>query len=403
MKVSVYKKDFPLFLHHPELIYFDSAATTQRPQEVVDALVRYYTQHNTNVHRTIYALGEHTSTQYELVRKQVADFIGARSEHEIIFTQGATDSLNLVALSWGVHNLTIGDEIVVTELEHHSNFVPWQRIAQKTGALLRIIPVAKSGELIIDPLENWITPATKLVALTHVSNVLGTTDKNFYALIRAAKAVGAKVVVDGAQAVGYIPVDVKKMGIDFYAFSAHKMFGPTGVGVLYVSQENYAQMIPSAFGGGAVFEVTSEVTSLLHPPRCYEAGTQPIAQVIGLGAAIQYIQKVGLQNIHTHTNALVNQFLTLVNDIPEIRIIGIVSELRKSAHLVTFVVAEMHAHDVAAYLDTHGICVRAGNHCAQLAARALGYDASVRVSFNIYNSAQEVDYFVKCLKKLVMH
>ena len=394
------KRDFPMLMHHKDLVYCDSAATAQKPQVVIDAITHYYTTMNASVGRGVYALAEQVTTQYENVREKVAQFIGAQSSQEIVFTRGTTDGINFVATAWGQQNIHAGDEIVVTALEHHSNFVPWQQLALAKKAVLKIIPVDVNGSLIINDLSVWITPKTKMVAVTHVSNALGVYNSHLEKLVSAAHAVGARVLVDGCQAVGYQPVNVQELGADFYVFSGHKVYGPTGVGVLYIKKSVQPDVPPYQFGGGAVFEVKEESTSFRVAPHCYEPGTPPIAQVLGLGAALDYVSKCGLNTIHAHVAQLCAQFIQGVVSIKTIKILGDVKQLEHSGHLVSFVVEGIHAHDVAAFLDTRGICVRAGHHCAQLVARSLGYEASVRVSFGLYNNAHDVTRVIEALSEL---
>lgn len=395
------KTDFPFFKKHTDCAYFDSAATTQRPQMVLDAVNQYYTQMNTNVGRGIYQLAEKATTECWAVRAQVAQFIGAASPDEILFTAGTTAAINTVAFGWGLNNLGPNDEVLVTELEHHANFVPWQQICKKTGATLKVIPVKKDGTLAITTMADWITPHTKMVAMTHISNVTGVQNSYLLELVKAAKQVGALVCIDGAQAVKTTPVDVQKLNCDFYAFSGHKMYGPTGVGVLYMKQSVQPLVQPLCFGGGAVAHVTKETTVLLDGPAKFEAGTLPIAQIIGLGAAINYVQSIGYDAVQKHTNQLVNQLLDGLEQLPTIKIIGSKPLLHQGGSLVSFTVDGVHAHDVAAFLDQHGICVRAGHHCAQPLAQALGYDACVRISFGLYNTPDDVKRLVSVLEKLI--
>lgn len=394
------KKDFPLFAQQTQLVYFDNAATTQRPQKVLDAMNNYYTHYNANVGRGIYGIAEQATHAVDNTRKQIANFIGASVPQEIIFTRGTTDSINIVAQSWAEHTIKAGDEIVVTQLEHHANFIPWQQLAQRKNAVLKIIPIDTQGQLQLDTLDKYITSQTKLVAVTHSSNALGGTIP-ITKIIAAAHKVGAHVLVDGAQTVGYESINVKELGCDFFVFSGHKMMGPTGIGVLYVKNEVYKEMKPASFGGGAVFQVSQKETVFLEPPLCYEPGTKAIAEIIGFGAAVEYLQSFGMQKISEHTTQLTNLLLDELSRLKKVTILGNQDALRKKGHVVSFVVDGMHPHDVAAFLDAKGICVRAGHHCAQPTFTALSYDASVRVSFNVYNDAQEISYFITCLKELL--
>lgn len=396
------KQKFPFFSNHKNMVYLDSASTSQKPQVVIDALFKYYTHMNANVGRGVYGLAEQVTTGYEKVRTTVATFIGAVSEKEIIFTQGTTQGINFIASTWGYDHVNEGDEILVTELEHHSNFVPWQQLAERKKAVLKIIPITHTGELACKNISDFITLKTKIVAITQVSNALGVGNIHLSAIIKAAHAVGAKVLVDGCQAVGYQEVNVQALGCDFYVFSGHKLYGPTGIGVLYIKQSVQKEVRPYQFGGGAVFEVKHSHTTMREAPYCYEAGTPPIAQVFGVGAALEYVNSVGINTIGKHTAALCTQTIEGLQKLPRVRILGDIEYLQKYGHVVSFLVEGIHAHDGAAFLDSHGICVRAGHHCAQLIARSLGYQASMRVSFAVYNNAHDVDLFLKAMHKLCL-
>jgi cysteine desulfurase/selenocysteine lyase len=394
------KADFPFFSYHKGIVYLDTAATAQKPQVVLDAMNGYYTQHTTNSGRGIYQLAEMTTQKCHDVRQKVADFIGASTASEIIFNAGATAGINFVANSWGQQHIKAGDEIIITQLEHHANFVPWQQLCQQKGAVLKIIPVDKNGQLQVSDIDQWVTSKTKLVAMTHVSNVLGTINPSIKLITQAARKVGAKVLLDGAQAVKSLEVDVQELDCDFYIFSGHKIYGPTGIGVLYCKKEVQKEIAPIAFGGGAVINVLEDTTELLPAPECFEPGTLPLAQIIGLGAAIDYIKSIGLLKIHEHLNQLTNQLLDGLKGISAVTSIGSEEQLRKEATMVSFVVDGMHPHDVAALLDSQGICVRAGHHCAQPLAAALGYNATIRVSFGLYNDAHDIQKLLDALKNL---
>lgn len=394
------KGDFPFFSHHKDIVYLDTAATAQKPQVVLDAMNNYYIQHTTNSGRGIYQLAETTTQKCHDVRQKVADFIGASTASEIIFNAGATAGINFVAQSWGQQHIKAGDEVVITQLEHHANFVPWQQLCKQKGAVLKVIPVNEDGQLQLGDIHQWIGSKTKLVAMTHVSNVLGTINPFIKLITQAAHKVGAKVLIDGAQAVKSLEVDVQELDCDFYIFSGHKIYGPTGIGLLYCKKEVQKEIAPIAFGGGAVINVLEDTTELLPAPECFEPGTLPLAQIIGLGAATDYLQNIGLVNIHLHLNQLTNELLDGLKHLPHIRIIGSEEQLRKEATMVSFVVDGMHPHDVAALLDSEGICVRAGHHCAQPLAAALEYNATIRVSFGLYNDAQDVQKLLDVLKTL---
>ncbi len=396
------RKFFPIFAQKREqpLIYFDNAATSQKPQSVIDAVSRFYTFSNANMNRGLYALGEKATESYEFVRFKTARFLNAVSSSEIIFTRGTTEGINTVVYSWGEHAIKEGDEIVISQLEHHSNFVPWQQLAKRKNAILKIIPVDREGVLDLSSLNDLITEKTKLVAITHASNALGMyTDVK--TIIAAAKEVGARVCIDGAQVAPFEALDVQDLGCDFYAFSGHKMLAPTGVGVLYIARSAQKECIPHVTGGGMVFDVHEQDSTFLAAPTCFEAGTPPIAQVIGFGAALDFLARNDLYEIKKHCIGLTKRTITGLQKLKKIKILGPVEQLKESAHLVSFMVDGMHAHDVATYLDRYGICVRAGHHCAQPLARRLGYESSVRISFYLYNTQEEVDYFLKVLKQLV--
>ncbi len=393
------KTDFPFFTHHQNSIYLDNAATTHKPQQVLDALNQFYTTVNANMHRGIYQLAETATAQFEATRVQVAHFLSAADPIEIIFTHGATAGINMVAHGWGNECIQEGDEVVVTELEHHSNFVPWQQLCIRKKAIFKIIPVTPQGLLDLSNIDEIITSKTKMVAVTQVSNAIGT-QVDLEKIITRAKKVGSRVLVDGCQAVPYHSVDVKKIDCDFYVFSGHKIMGPTGVGVLYARKNVHAEFIPPFTGGGMVLQVSSEKTTFLKAPRCYEAGTPPAAQVLGLSAALSYWKTHLAKGILDHVALLTALTIEGLQKMPYVRLLGPIDQLKKSGHLVSFVVDGMHAHDVAAYLDQYGICVRAGHHCAQPLARALGYEASVRVSFYSYTSVEDVMFFLKVLETL---
>lgn len=393
------KNDFPFFRHHPGLIYLDNAATTHKPQQVLDALNTFYITANANMHRGIYSLAEKATEDFEKTRDQVAHFLHAADSSEIIFTHGATEGINMVAHGWGNQCVNEGDEVVVTQLEHHSNFVPWQQLCIRKNAILKIIPVTDEGMLDLTSLDQIITHKTKMVAVTQVSNAIGTPVE-LEPIVARAQAVGARVLIDGCQAVPYQSVDVQKLACDFYVFSGHKIMAPTGVGVLYARKNVHSEFRPLFTGGGMVVQVTQQSVTFLKPPRCYEAGTPPAAQVVGLSAALSYFHEYGPAVLQKHVALLVRLTIEGLQKLSHIRILGPIEQLKQSGHLVSFVVEGVHAHDVAAYLDQHGICVRAGHHCAQPLAQKLTYQASVRVSFYLYSTIQDVEFLLKALKHL---
>ena len=393
------KDQFPLLKKHPSLIYLDNAATTQKPQAVIDALVDYYTNHNANIHRGIYTFGEQATQLYEQARATVADFIGAQQD-EIVFVKNATEGINLVASAWGLHHIKAGNNIVLTEYEHHSNLLPWQRLAQQSDATLRIIPVHDDGTLNYQKLDTVITAKTKLVAFSAVSNVTGAyTDSK--RIIDAAHKVGAKVLIDAAQLVAHEPVNVKHLDVDFMVFSGHKLFGPTGIGVLYIKKALQQEMVPYQVGGGVVFDVDWEQTHYAQGPHRFEAGTPPIAQAIGLAAAINWLKQQDVKAIAEHETSLMRMLLDGLERMPGIRILGSIEQLKHKGHLVSFVVDGVHAHDVAAFLNQANIAVRAGHHCAQPLARRLGVDASVRASMACYTTQKDIQRFLDKLNELI--
>ncbi len=398
-----YRDDFPILnqtVNDKPLCYVDNASTTQKPQAVLDAIIHFYTTNNANIYRGIHAFGEKATTLYENTRSLVAQFIGAHHADEIIFTRNTTESINFVAETWAMQHITKNDEIVLTELEHHANLLPWQRVAQKTGAQLKFIPVLPDGSLDYATIQNIITPRTKLVAFSPISNALGT-HVDTQLLIKHAREIGAKILIDAAQLVPHQKINVSQLDCDFLAFSGHKMLGPTGVGVLYIKKELHEIIPPYNVGGGIVFEANWHNATWLKSPHKYEAGTPPIAQVIGLGAAIEYLKKIDFEHLAKYEAALCAQLIDGLSQMPKITILGPIEQLRQKGHLVSFLVKNVHAHDVAAYLDQNGIFVRAGHHCAQPLAKKLGFDACTRISFYLYNTPQEVDRIIKTLDILI--
>jgi len=396
------RKDFPILkekINGLPIVYLDNAATTQKPKMVLDAILNFYTKYNANTHRGIYASGEKATSLYEQAREKVAKFIGAEPE-EIIFTRGTTEGINFVAATWGGEHINAGDEIVITELEHHANLIPWQQVAAKKGAILKFIPASNDGRLDLSNLSEIITDKTKLVACVHISNIVGShTDVE--KIVQAAKTVGAKVLIDAAQSVAHQKIDVKKLGCDFLAFSGHKMLGPTGIGVLYIKKELKDEVSPYQFGGGMVFEVDFDKASWCPTHRRFEAGTPPIAQAIGLGAAVDYLsQNVDFDALREHEAKLCKRMIDGLLAIEGIKALGPIDQLKEKGHLVSFVVDGIHSHDVAAYLSEQGICVRAGHHCVQPFAKKIGVDATVRASFYFYNTEQEVDTFLEKMKDI---
>ncbi len=394
------KKDFPFFFHN-NLTYCDNAATTQKPQAVIDAITNFYSINNAPVHRGIYAHAERATEQYEQARAAVAQFINAKN-NEIIFTNGTTESINLAAQAWTTYNLKAGDEIIITELEHHANILPWQQLAQSHGIILRWIPIDTHGNLDFKKYITLLNSKTKLVALTHSSNIFGIPIE-VKKYIREARKVGARVLIDAAQTAPRQTINVQELDCDFLVFSGHKMLGPTGIGVLYCKQEVHHELQPYKRGGGMVYSVSQETATWRAMPHMLEAGTPPIASAIALGAAINYLKTIDFTALKKHEAQLCEQLIDGLAQFPQVKILGDIPEIKKSGHMVSFVVDTIHAHDVAAYLDKHNICVRAGNHCAQPLCTKLGIDSSVRISFYLYNNSKDVERIIEVLRQLFGH
>ncbi|MBI2889835.1 MAG: cysteine desulfurase [Nitrospirae bacterium] len=399
LDVQAVRDLFPILeqrVHGKPLVYLDNAATTQRPRAVLDAMAEFYESYNANVHRGIYAFSEKASARYEEVRSKVQALIGAAAPEEIVFTRGTTEALNLVAQSWGRANLREGDEILVTEMEHHSNFVPWQMVAKETGARLRCARVTDEGRLDREDFRANLTGRTRIVALAHVSNVLGTINP-VADLAREAHTRGAIVVVDGAQAAGHLPVDVRALGCDFYAFSAHKMYGPTGVGALYGRLDLLDAMEPTMGGGGMIGEVTLERTTWADVPHRFEAGTMPIAEVIALGAAVDFLLDLDRETIRAHEERLTSYALARLKSCRGVKVFGPPTTAGR-APVLSLASHDVHPHDLATVMDRDGVAVRAGHHCAQPLMRRLGVGATARASFALYNTTDEVDAFIRSLE-----
>jgi cysteine desulfurase/selenocysteine lyase len=397
------RKDFPILkmqVADHELVYLDNAATSQKPHAVIDAITQFYTQYNNNIHRSVHAFGEQTTALYEKARAAVATFINA-DPTEIIFTKGTTEGINFIAQAWAAKNLREGDEIVLTELEHHANIFPWLEVARAKKIAIRYIPVTQHGELEYVSLPSIITNKTKLVSVAQTCNSLGTHN-DVAPIISAARAVGARVFIDAAQSAAHQPIDVQKMDCHFLAFSGHKMLGPTGIGVLYIKKELHDQVAPYQFGGGMIYEADYYHATWQKAPHKYEAGTPPIAQAIGLAAALEYKQKhIPWHAQQAHEAALCKQLIDDLSAHPEIQILGPIDQLKRQGHMVSFVIDGIHAHDAAAFLGSYGICVRAGNHCAQPLAQKLGIAAWLRASFYAYNTNEEVEKLLKYINLLL--
>jgi len=381
------RDQFPVFEAHPSLVYLDSAATSQKPRRVIDRLSRFYAAENSNIHRGVYALSAEATAMYDNARASVARFIGAALPGEVIFTRGTTEGINLVAQAWGRDSVTQGDEILVTEMEHHSNWVPWQVLAEATGATLRMVPVTESGELDLAAMARLITPRTRMVAVTHLSNVLGTINP-VREIADLAHAAGALVLVDAAQSVAHGAVDVRALGCDFLAFSSHKLFGPTGIGVLYGRRALLEQMPPWQVGGGMIGAVSIEGTTWADVPMKFEAGTPPISGAIGLAEAIAFVESLGPEAIVAHETELLALAIERLSGIPGIRLIGAAAQ---RASVISFTLEGVHPHDLGTVLDEAGIAIRAGHHCAQPLMRRFGVPATARASFSVYNTPEDVE------------
>jgi len=394
------RKDFPILhrlVHNKPLIYFDNAATTQKPKQVIESITNYYSNLNSNIHRGVHYLSQAATSEFECARNIVKSFINARYDEEIIFTRGATEAINLVAYSYGETNLKEGDEVLITEMEHHSNIVPWQIVCSKTGAKLKVVPFDDNGELILDEFEKIISPKTKIVSVVHISNSLGTINPIEY-IIRRAHDVGAVVLIDGSQSIQHLPVDVQKLDCDFFVFSGHKIYGPTGIGVLYGKKVILESMPPYQGGGDMILSVTFEKTIYNVLPHKFEAGTPHIEGAIGLGSAIRYVQNIGLDVIFDYETKLLNYASERLKEIPEVKIIG---NAKNKASLVSFVVENVHPHDIGTLLDCDGIAIRTGHHCTEPVMRHFGVPATSRASFAFYNTFEEIDQLVLSLKKIV--
>ena len=385
------RADFPILdrqVHGKPLIYLDSTATTQKPRQVLESLERYYRTYNANIHRGVYQIAEEATQAYEDARGKVARFLNARSPQEIVFTRGTTESVNLVAYSWGRANVRAGDVIVATEMEHHSNLVPWQLLAEERRATLRHIPVDPTGRLDLSGLDALLQGPVKIVALAHVSNVLGTINP-VAEITRRAHAAGAVVLVDGAQSVPHMPVDVRALDCDFLALSGHKMLGPTGIGALYAKRALLEAMPPFLGGGEMIREVRLDRSTWNDVPFKYEAGTMNIADTIAFGAAVDYLTAIGMDAVHEHGRQLTEKALEVLGSIPGVALYG--PPAAERCAIVSFNVDDIHAHDVAAVLDHEGIAVRAGHQCAMPLHAKLGLSSSTRASFHVYNSESEID------------
>ena len=393
------REDFPILkqlVYGKPLVYLDNAATSQKPQAVIDAITHFYTTDCSNVHRGVHLLSERATAAYEEARSVARRFINAGDPSEIVFVRGATEGINLVAQAYGRQHVKAGDEVVITAMEHHSNIVPWQMLCEEKGAKLRVAPINDRGEVILEEYEKLLGPKTRLVSVVHISNGLGTINP-VGRMIKMAHAWNAPVVVDGAQAAPHAKIDVQALDADFYVFSGHKVFGPTGIGILYGKSKLLEGMPPYQGGGDMISSVTFEKTLYNRVPYKFEAGTPNIAGSIGLGAALNYVTRVGLDNIAAHEHDLLGYATEAVSAIPGARLIG---TAREKAAVVSFVLGDIHAHDIGTILDREGIAIRTGHHCVQPVMQRFGVPATARASFAFYNTREEVDALVRGIHKV---
>ena len=398
--VARVKEDFPILkqtINGKPLVYLDNAATSQKPQSVIDALVGYYSADNSNVHRGVHTLSQRATDHYEEARSKVRRFINADDDREIIFVRGTTEAINLVAQTFGRENIHEGDEIIISAMEHHSNIVPWQMLCQERGATLKIAPIDDSGELLLDEYEALINPRTKLVSLVHVSNALGTIIPAKQ-VIEMAHARGVPVLLDGAQAVAHCRVDMQDLDCDFYAFSGHKLYGPTGIGILYGKADLLEAMPPYQGGGEMIRSVTFEKTLYNVLPHKFEAGTPNIAGSIGLGAAIDYVEELGIERIGAYERQLLEYGTELLSRISSVRMIG---TAREKSGILSFVMDGIHPHDIGTILDTEGIAIRTGHHCAQPLMDRFGIAATARASLSFYNTKEDLDALAEAIDRVI--
>jgi cysteine desulfurase / selenocysteine lyase len=392
------RQDFPILdqtIHGKKLVYLDNGATSQKPRAVIDAIVRYYQRDNANIHRGVHTLSMRATEAHDEARETVRRFIQASDASEIIFVRGATEAVNLVAETYGRANVGEGDEVLITAMEHHSNIVPWQMLCEQKGAHLRVAPINDAGELDLEAFEKLLTPRTQIVAVAHVSNALGTVNP-LRKIVQLAHAHDVPVLVDGAQAAPHLPVDVQALGCDFYAFSGHKVYGPTGIGVLYGKEELLAEMPPYQGGGDMIRSVTFEKTTYNVVPYKFEAGTPDIAGAIGLGVALEYVMALGMENVAAHGQDLLAYATERVGAIEGVRLIG---TAKNRAGVLSFLMDDIHPHDLGTVLDREGIAIRTGHHCAQPVMERFGIPATARASFAVYNTREEVDALVNGIHK----
>jgi cysteine desulfurase/selenocysteine lyase len=397
--VAAIRGDFPILhqqVHGKQLVWFDNAATTQKPRQVIEALSRFYATDNSNIHRGAHTLAARATDAFEGARDKIRDYLNAGSSEEIIFVRGTTEGINLVANAYGKRFLQPGDEILLSELEHHANIVPWQIVAKERGAVLRVIPVNDNGDIILSEYERLLGPRTRLVGLAHANNSLGTV-LPIAEMTQLAKRYGAHVLIDGAQSVAHLPVDVQALGVDFFVFSGHKIFAPTGIGAVYGRRELLEELPPWQGGGNMIKDVTFEETIYSDVPARFEAGTPNVADAYGLGVALDYVNRIGLANIAAHEHRLLEYATEKLQSVNGLRLIG---NAREKVAVTSFVLKDKSVPEVGKYLDQHGIAVRAGHHCAQPSLRRFGLEATVRPSYSFYNTFEEIDRLVQALKQL---
>jgi cysteine desulfurase/selenocysteine lyase len=400
LDVQAVRRDFPILertVRGRPLVYLDNAATSQKPLAVIEAVARYYRESNANIHRGIHALGDEATEAYETARAKVARFIGAPSPRGVVFVRNTTEGINLVAYAWGRKHVRAGDEIILTEMEHHSNLIPWQLLANEVGARLTFVPLAPDGTFAPEALERLLTERTRIVALPHMSNVLGTINP-VRAVADLAHAAGALVLVDGAQSVPHLPIDVQELGCDFLAFSGHKMCAPTGIGVLWGREHLLEAMDPFMGGGSMILEVHWDHATWNEIPHKFEAGTPNIAGAVGLGAAVDYLERLGMPAVRKHEVEITAYALTALGDVGDVTIYG-PHDVQRRGGVVSFNVEGLHPHDLGTILDEHGVAIRAGHHCCQPLMRKLGVPATARASFYIYNTLEEVDALVAAVHR----
>ena len=404
LDINKIREDFPILsrtVYEKPLVYLDNAATSQKPNSVITSLTEYYTNYNSNVHRGVHALSMQATEQFEMAREKLSHFINAKSPVEIVWTRGTTEAINLVAAAWGRKNIKSGDEIVVTQMEHHSNLVPWQQLAKAVKAKLRFLPISSDGTLNLENATSIINSKTKLLSIVHTSNSLGTINP-VKKLVSIAKTVGAAVLIDGAQSTPHMPIDVQDIDCDFFALSGHKMLGPTGIGAIYVKKNILENMDPYMTGGEMVLEVSLDEARWNDLPMKFEAGTPNIADAIALGKAVEYLENIGMDNVRQHEMEITEYAISRLDEIKGLKIFG-PRDIRIRGGVISFYSENLHPHDLGTFLDRNGIALRTGHHCTMPVMRILGVPATARISFYIYNTFDEVNIFVKTVKEALRY